>query len=154
MSTASAPLPSDLVTAVACEARRDADRLAAFLKAHGLRGSKRRPLALPRWFLLGLGLALRLQEWEQAGLEVHLHHGLPSSRNLLLALARHALSQSASTHPEAVDPLVALVLFVFARQMAWSGGAELQATMALGSVSNPDVFLEILANYLWRHRPY
>ena len=139
----------DLVTAVACEARRDAERLAGFLKAHGFRGSKRRPLALPRWFLLGLGLALRLKEWEEASLDAHLQHGLPSSRQLLLAL-----TQSASLHPETLDPLAMLMMAVFARRMAWSGGAELQATIALEQPENPEAFLDILADYLWRHRPH
>src|SRR5262245_66603975 len=83
--------PADLLQAVAQHAAADAERVVRFLDASGLRATRPGtgvPSALPTFFLMGLGAALRLLLWEEAGLHAHRDAGLPSAQEALREVAR------------------------------------------------------------------
>jgi hypothetical protein len=149
-------LPPGLIDAVAQEAASDAERVAAFLEALGLRpsgeGAARVPLRLPAYFLLGLGAALRLLSWEQSGLHVHRDAGLPSAHEALREVfwavtAPAPLAEKAL----AADRLRGRVLGVFLARLAWSGRALLGAHLELGE-ADEGALVDALAQFLWANR--
>ena len=83
MVTDSLCLPAhelDVISAMRLGAEQDAELVAAFLQAIEVRACSRQPLALPESFLLELGAALRLLEWESHGFEFQSKGGLPPGR--------------------------------------------------------------------------
>jgi hypothetical protein len=141
-------LPPDLVYAVALNADCDADWVGVYLAAAGLKP----PLRLPTDFLLGLGAALRLYQWEQSGIHLHLAAGLPPAREALHEVLRAATGQA---EPEAVERLKTLssrVLSLFVERFAWNGRVELGADLTLDP-PDEDALLDGLADFLWDHRP-
>jgi len=139
------------VEAVARGAARDANGVGLFLNELGLRVSPDRPLLLAAGFLLDLGAALRLLEWERRGLQAHLQAGLPPARIALWDVCRTLGKQP---DPAAVPPgaLASRVLAVFVERFAWNARAELNAEVVLAEGDEEQV-LEALADYLWEHRP-
>jgi len=123
-----------------------------FLNELGLGGFPERPLILPAGFLLDLGAALRLLEWERRGLQAHLQAGLPPARKALSDVCRTLGKQP---DPAAVPPgtLASRVLAVFVERFAWNAWAELNAEVALDQADEEQV-LEALADFLWEHRPH
>jgi len=144
-------VPGELVAAVAEDAARDADRVGQFLRTLGLGGSPDRPVRLPAAFLLELGAALRLGDWEQRGLQVHREAGLPSAQQAL-----RDVFQASSTSPgPAAAPherLVYRIVVLFAERFAWNARVELDADIALDE-ADEEQLLEGLADFLWDHRP-
>ena len=151
MVTNNPEFPLDLVTAVAGDADRDADRVALFLQALGLKPSPARPLALPAAFLLELGAALRLLEWERRGLSAHTDAGLPPSGQALREALRHLDIPELAARTLG-DTLTYRVMVLFAERFAWAGREELDADVALGE-ADEDALLDALADFLWDHRP-
>jgi hypothetical protein len=138
--------PSEMVAAVAVDADRDADRVISFLGHLGLRATPEKPLPMPAGFLLHLGAALRLLEWEARGIFVHREAGLPEARQAI----RDAFQSL--TEPDA-DPtkLCVAVLRLCVERFAWSGLPELGADVALDEAQE-DALLEALADFLWAQR--
>ena len=143
--------PTELVTAVVGEASRDAERVDVFLKRLGLENCANRTVQLPAHFFLDLGAALRLLDWEERGIGVHLDVGLPPARQAVreVLLSLTAMPDSPSTP---ADSLAYRVMIVFIEHFAWSGCAELGADVTLGE-THEEAFLELLADFLWEHRP-
>jgi hypothetical protein len=161
MSAASCPislhqLPPELRQAVAQGAADDAERVAAFLDALGLRpsgeGTARVPLRLPTYFLVGLGAALRLLAWEQRGLRVHREAGLPPAHEALRNVFRAVAADAPLAEKEqAARRLRRRVLGVFIARLAWDGRALLGADVELGE-ADEDTLIDALAQFLWQNR--
>ena len=144
--------PTELVAVLAADAVLDAECVGQFLQACGLRGSRDRPIRLPSGVLLELAAVLRVLEWEQNGIRVHLDAGLPSADELvddLLQRLKRAMSNS-STSP--VGTLIYHVVKLSVERMSWHGRRELAAEVALDD-ADEDALLEALADFLWKNRP-
>ena len=145
-------LPAELVSAVTGEAYRDADRVNVFLKALGLVPRAGRQLQLPATFLLDLGAALRLMCWEQCGVCIHLHAGLPSARQALLEVLR-SLTTEPDSSGTSTSALPYKVMLLFVERFAWNGWPKLGADVTLELAhADEESLLEALADFLWEHR--
>jgi hypothetical protein len=151
MVTNTPELPLGLVTAVAEAAARDAARVRLFLEEVSLGASLALPIPLTSAFLLELGAALRLLEWERRGLSAHLDAGLPPSGRALREAFRHLVAPPVPPDPPG-DTLAYRVMVLFAERFAWAGREELGADVALGE-ADEEALLEELADFLSRHRP-
>jgi hypothetical protein len=148
--------PPDLIEAVAQDAAADAERVAAFLGALGLRpsgeGAARVPLRLPAYFLVGLAAALRLLAWERSGLQVHRDAGLPPAHEALRGVFGAVAAPAPLAEKEqAARRLLGRVLGVFIARLAWTGRALLGADLELGE-ADEDALVDGLAQFLWANR--
>jgi hypothetical protein len=139
-------IPSDLVDAVASQAESNAELVVAFLGAIGLCATPGRPIALPRRFLLDLGAALRLLEWERLGLEAHVDASLPVASAALAAAFR-----ASDDGPDEDPGLAKQVMGLFIERFAWHGHRDWDAAVSLGPLDD-DAALDALAEFLYRHR--
>jgi hypothetical protein len=139
--------PDAMVSAVATDAARDADRVRMFLSALGILPSPEKPLSLPARFLLHLGAGLRLLSWEANGFFAHREVGLPEAR----AVIRDAFQ---SLNNSGVDPaeLCIRVMGLSIERFAWTAPAELGTDVSLAE-ADEDALQEALADFLWAHRP-
>jgi hypothetical protein len=138
--------PADMVSAVALDASRDADRVGFFLEQLGLGATPDKPLQLPAGFLLSLGAALRLLNWEAQGFFIHREAGLPDAQQAI----RDAFSSINDPDADPTDRCVA-VMSLSVERFAWHGPRDLAADVALDDLS-PDAALDALAAYLWANR--
>ena len=145
-------LPAEMVSSVAADAARDADRVGAFLDAFGIKAPADRPLHLPAAFLLDLGAALRLLAWEQQGLQLHREAGLPPAREVLADVLRQAANAGSSAPALPNHGLALTVLMLSVDRLAWSARGELNIDVALGE-ADEEAILAGLADFLWEHRP-
>jgi hypothetical protein len=139
-------LPAEMVAAVAVDAARDADRVIQFLSRLGLGATPEKPRAMPAEFLLHLGVALRLLNWESQGFFFHREMGLPEAdrtiQDAFLSL----------TDPAAVSTeLLLTVLRLSVERLAWGGPSDLAADVALDELTD-DGALDLLAEFLWASR--
>jgi hypothetical protein len=149
-SAVSSALPPELVEATAREAARDADRVGRLLHELGFVPSPGRPVRLPAAFLLGLGAASRLLDWELGGLRVHRDAGLPPAEQALIDAFR-GLVGSAGADGAAARDLARRVVALFAARLAWHGRPALGADVALDDLDE-DAMLDALAAFLWARR--
>jgi hypothetical protein len=135
-----------MAAAAADDAGRDADRVGFFLRAFGLRATPEKPAPLPERFLLHLGAALRLCEWEAQGFFYHRAGGLPEAREALRDAFRSL------TEPNA-DPtgLWRRVVRLSVERFAWHGRRDLDADVAVDDLID-EAALDALAEYLWASR--
>jgi hypothetical protein len=150
-----AELPPELIQAVAREAARDADHVAAFLDQLGLRPTGDRasppPPRLPAWFLLEVAAGLRLWQWEHNGLRLHLEGGLPPAREALHGVFRRLAAAAGDPASGGDTPLSARVLGLFAERLAWSGRSDLDGDLLLGD-ADEDELVGALEDLIWTHR--
>ena len=144
-------IPVDLITVVAEEAARDADRVDLFLRSFGPEGSTNPPSPLPAAFLLELAAALRLLVWEDCGLSTHLDAGLPPSRQALREVLLTPAAPEVTPGP-LNESLAYRVMVLFAERFAWAGREELDVDVAMGE-ADEDALLDALADFLWDNRP-
>ena len=145
-------LPAEMVSSVAADAARDADRVGAFLDAFGIKAPADRPLHLPAAFLVDLGAALRLLAWEQQGLQLHREAGLPPAREVLADVLRQAVNAGSSAPALPNHGLALRVLMLSVDGLSWSARGELNIDVALGE-ADEEALLAGLADFLWEHRP-
>ena len=148
--------PPGLLQAVKHAAADDADRVAQFLDALGLRptgpGAARAPLRLPTFFLVGLGAVTRLREWEQRGLRAHCDAGLPPADEALREVFRAVEApEPLAAKEQAATRLACRVLAVFVERMAWDGRPLLGADLELGE-ADEDALVDALSKFLWLNR--
>jgi hypothetical protein len=157
MAASPCPIPShqyplDLILAITQNAARDADLVAIFLDALGLRttgeGHARVPVRLPAFFLLGLASAVRLLAWEKNGLQVHRAAGLPSADEVFRWFRD---PRPLAEKEQAAAQLGCRELAVFIERLAWNGGPLLGADVELRE-ADEDTLVGALANFLWAHR--
>jgi hypothetical protein len=146
------PLPeipgisADTIEAVASQAESDADLVLAFLNEIGIHPTPDCPVGLPPGFLLDLGAALRLLEWERVGVRSHLQDGLPP--------ARRALTEAFRFHQERPDrgpSLSQRVMVLFVERFAWHGRRDWNAAIVLDSLDD-DAALDAVAEFLFKYR--
>jgi hypothetical protein len=106
-----------------------------------------KPLALPPSFLLRLGFALRLLDWEQKGYYFHREIGMPEAHVAICEAFLELENVDADPHKHWLA-----ILSLSLERFAWSGPTELGADIALDGVQD-DTLLEALADLLWTHRP-
>ena len=148
--------PRDLLQAIEHAAADDADRVAQFLDSLGLRptgpGATRAPLRLPTFFLVGLGAAMRLREWEQRGLRAHRDAGLPPADEVLREVFRAAEApEPLAAKEQAATQLACRVLAVSVERLAWGGRPLLGADLELGE-ADEDALVDALSKFLWLNR--
>jgi hypothetical protein len=141
-------VPPHLIQAVIRDAEHTADRVGAFLTTLGLQP----PVRLPADFLLGLGAALRLLEWEQTGISLHLEVGLPPARQAMYDVVRVVTSPAEPATAERARSLAGRVMDLSVERFAWAGQVELNADVTLGEAEE-ELLLDALADFLWAHRP-
>ena len=137
--------PAEMVAAVAFEADRQAEMVAQFLAALDP-GAAPKNMMTPR-FLLHLGAALRLLNWEAQGFYFHRAAGLPDAD-------RAMRDATCSLKDSVTDPteLCVAALRLSIEKFAWNGPRELGIDVAVEEAQE-DVLLEVLAHFLWNHRP-
>jgi hypothetical protein len=138
--------PPEFVKALVCEAERDAVLVGEFLIAR-----LKRPICLPKMFLLDLAAVLRMMEWERVGINLHLQAGLPCGSQALDDLMAAAVGH-AGPGAEYLKTLRYRLAVLFFQSFAWVAGIELGADVTL-EPADGDVFLEGLADFLWACRP-
>jgi hypothetical protein len=142
--------PDELTAALRHQAGSDADLAGSFLAEISKHPNLvlLAKLRLPETMLLGLGAALRMWTWEDAGIQIHREAGLPCAwaavRDVFLSLVD---SEAAARTVE----LPARVTALFIDRFAWGAAAQLDATVLLGDVDN-DGLIDAVAEFLWRHR--
>jgi hypothetical protein len=112
MATPSLPrspgVSDDSITALAELAVRDADHAIIFLEEMGLRATPEHPVDLPPNFVLELGAAMRLLEWELDGVSGLLDADLPTVKQAVLQ-AFHLLHDPSSDNPDLTGRVLALL---------------------------------------------
>jgi hypothetical protein len=137
----------EMISAVIANAERDAVCVHQFLKQLRLAGTPKRPVALPRGFLLYLAAALRLLAWERGGLFLHREVGLPG--------AQQAIGDAFRWLAEPDTDVTAFCISVMKLSMerfAWSGLCEIRTDVAIDE-AHEELLLDALADFLWAHRP-
>jgi hypothetical protein len=151
LNTSDGPLhlPDELVGALVRRAERQADVTADWLKAAGLFRSG--PPRLPAACLLELAAVLELGIWERHGLRGHLEVDLPTYREAADQLAARCMKGPAEFHGPNATPLSLRVLRVWMEHFAWEGPDLLQADVVVGDLDE-DVFIDLLAEFVWTYR--
>jgi hypothetical protein len=136
----------DAIAAVVAQAEHDAELVIAYvdrLRRLGILGPSD---GLPGKYLIALGQALRLREWEELGIRAHLEAGLPSARNAMIAAIQTLRV------PGGDDPTLSLELLrLTIRDFAWHGRLDWNAAVALGPLDD-DAALDAVAEFLYRNR--
>ena len=143
-------IPDVLLQAVARTAERHAELTAAYLDATGL--FPKRPVFLPAPFLLELDAVLQLGMWERLGLREHLDADLPTFNEAAKQLARRAMKGVAEFTDPNASPLHLQVLKAWTENFAWEADKILGADVLVSPMANEDVFVEVLAEFVWQHR--
>jgi len=140
-----ADFPAEMIAAEEFEAAHQAVRVALFLHAVGKEAIPQKLITAA--FLLHLGMALRLLDWESKEFQFHREAGLPDAHQAI----RNAIG---ALNAPATDPtgFCVAVLRLAMERFAWNGPRELGADIALGEASEENLLNE-LADFLWRHRP-
>ena len=137
--------PPEFIDAVRRRAEEDAGRVAAYLKTRGIASDAASTLS--RSVLFGLGLILRLEDWESNGIVAHRTAGIPSSDELRSLLTSQLSSPSFGTR---VNELWGRVLDVQRKSIVWSRGTDaISGDVAILSGTDEDSFLDELADFLW-----
>jgi hypothetical protein len=139
-------IPSDLMEAIVTQAKLDADRVSAFLRALGFPDVPDNPAGIVRTFLLELKAAFRLREWERNGIPTTQEFGLPRWEEAL----KYAFGLLRGDH----DPgpqLFERVSLLFVYRFAWHARREWRATVAVGSFDD-EASLDAVALFLWKTR--
>jgi hypothetical protein len=139
-------ISGDMIDAVASQAESDAELVVAFLDEIGLPASPDKPVGLPGAFLLDLGAALRMAEWERAGLRAHLEAGLAPACQAL-----DEASRLLRDHTDHGPSLAHRVMVVFVERFAWHGRSDWNAAVVLDSIVD-DAALDAVAEFLYNHR--
>lgn len=109
---------------------------------------KASPVRLPREFLQGILIGVRLLRWERDGVTVHREAGLPSAEEHLVKVAQ--LFDGPELR-EYVTDLSERARMLFYEHFAWSGGEDLHGEIGIVA-EDDDEFLDRLANFIWDHR--
>jgi hypothetical protein len=108
-------------------------------------------LLIPVGYLAELAAVLQLQSWEEAGLQVHLDAGLPTSFKAGSELARQYWE-----HPELFRTFESASLFprvfrVWLDRVAWCGPELLGAEIAI-DLLDEESLLAAISEFLWKNR--
>src|SRR4051794_33985145 len=114
-------IPHELVEATYRLTAQSAQRVGEFLHDLGLRGTPEEPCRLPASFLLYLGAALQLLDWEWRGLPLPDQAGVPAGREAVRAAFARPIS------PAEANVLTNQVLGLFIQHFAWHALEELGA---------------------------
>lgn len=136
------------ISAVARQAERQADLVAAFLKALGV-FPEGKPICLPPGYLLELGAALQLGYWEQQG--ISLPPGAPNAKEAMGGLVAKVYDDPTGFSCIADAELAWRVLAIWLKSFSWEAQTVLEADLTISEV-NEDAVVEALAQLLWRHR--
>lgn len=148
VETSSLPFPVELVEAVAAEAEADADRVAEFLRDLGLLSAEQPRVCLSADVLLFLGAVLRLNSWEESGLQIHLAAGFSSASKALADAIRSVGQQGKPIYPRDLSKAVTAL---FIERFAWHGRRDLDAVVALDFLDE-ETAMDALAELLWSRR--
>ncbi len=146
--TTSLPFAEELVEAATAEAEADADRVAEFLRELGMLRPGESSVHLSADLLLFLGAVLRLNYWEESGLQVHRDVGLPTASKILADAIRSVTETGKAVYPK---ELCNVVNALFIDRFAWHGRRDLDAAVVLDSFDE-DAALDALAELLWSQR--
>jgi hypothetical protein len=138
------------------QAQRDAQLVARVLEGMGIIPKigrrMKRPVVLPRLFLLELAAAIRIALWERMGTAEAALAELPSSHDALEYVCTAVLDQlAAGSHAEPEPRLSRQVMIVWLRHFALNGLNDLGVDVVFSGTCPPDA-LELIADFLWRFR--
>jgi hypothetical protein len=102
-------------------------------------------------FLLGLGFALRLIDWERQGLFPHLQMGLPTALDAIRQVIEDCTSQPPKKRDELVMNFSRRVFEISCTRLAWQGQSLLGADILVGH-PDEEALLDALAELAWQNR--
>jgi len=143
---------AEIVAAFLIQGNRSAKLVGTFLVENQfIQPNKRR--RFPRWFLLDLGYALQLREWEQQNLVQHLPRPLPSSKSVIQTIVEK-LRASADRPRSRTKPdqkLAHLVTTAFLLHFCHFRESGFQGDFILKTADRAHL-IETMAQWLWKHR--
>ena len=101
--------------------------------------------------MLEIGSALQIGYWEGEGILDHVESGLPSYADASRQIAERARKGPVEFAGDAATPLHTAVVRFWVDNFAWEGQTLLQTDIVVGEVDE-DRFLDLAAEFLWRHR--
>jgi hypothetical protein len=154
MAARSTVYPPALIASVSNAAEKDAAGVDAFLedlasKSPGGPGSLRGHY--PAVFLMGLGFALRLIDWERQGLFPHIEAGLPRALDAIRWVIEQCSSKAHGERDKLVSDLSRQIFEISCTQFAWEGQSLLGADVLVGH-PYVDTLLDALAELAWQNR--
>jgi hypothetical protein len=141
----------ELLYSLISQVSHSADLTGRFLQEYGFKASSEKPMYFPEWFLLDLGAALQVFEWEKAGLLEYLDSSLPSSLDTIVELLKAIEDPNEYCRRQPNSALGFRVTMVYLTSCAWHAPRSMQAQIALGQASE-DRLIEGLAQFLWSRR--
>jgi len=148
------PAVVEYVDAMMREAELQADLVGTFLIRAGYKPARtKQPLTtVPmspqiQAFLLELGAALRLRQWENSGILENLDLATASGDETLVAAANRLLNAEPATHPAAIEVFKASLL-----RLAREARPTLNTDIVLPGALLSDDLLDVLAGLLWKNR--
>jgi hypothetical protein len=148
----------EFITAVLREAELQADLAAEFLRANGIPPGKApvhgdAPREMPKGalsdFTLAVGAALRIRFWERSEIKSRIAPELPPAAEVLVLAWRRACGELPGS--SGGREISQAVLAVAMRGLCRRGLADIGADVLLPKI-DPTALLEILSEFLWRHR--
>jgi hypothetical protein len=142
----------EFVAAVASQAIRGADRVAALLREAGIAPAlgdhAAAPVGLPAELLLGLDLVLRFATWEQNLIFVHIESGLPSSDELLQRILELLPGEQMQS---LISDLSGRSMVLLAQHFTWRAGVEQQIDLAIVD-DDDEALLDAVADFHIRQK--
>ena len=145
------------IRAMVDEAELQADLVADFLKANGVkpkRGKSGQDDALDGAlsgsvanFLLHMGAALRLRQWERAAINMIVSPETPPAATMLIT----ALNELRADVPDASQEFPKQIAYAALTKISRAAKEILRADI-VNPAFDPAVLIERLADFLWRHR--
>jgi hypothetical protein len=107
----------------------------------------------PSWFLIDLGYALQIREWERQDLINHIPIKLPSSNSLILSLVDKLRAAAAceTDQPQPNAELPQQVLTAFLDHFNHTDSSELPGDFVVKLENQADL-IDAMAQWLWKNR--
>jgi len=137
----------EFLNALTCLDLRCADLTVNYLRAEGYRATPAKPVLLPEWFLIDLGQALMLLEWEDVGVKAAVDSHLLTAREIIDELRDAFVNLAAHSKRSANRDLSRRVFDLYFAHIAWYSNIHLQASITVEQ-SDDALLVEQMAQLL------
>jgi hypothetical protein len=133
----------------------DADRVIEFVRKLGITFFPEKPVRISKGLLLDFAAVLRMQSWEEAGIDVHRQAGLPSAEEAEICLGILCWATGRGIpHIYKFGRLADKVFDLMWNRFVWEGLDLVGADVLLPPLEDEDGMIEAIAEYLWNSRPH